>query len=555
MTLALGGCYSGLADADIPAGEDPGAPGDAGDEGSADSDSEPDPEEADCNGDAEATPLLRLTRQEYDNTVRDLVGVDLGLARAFTADTKVGPFDANFALVSELGVEQYLEAAEEIATVAVNEHRAELLPSDCAAQGDDACADAFIDAVLARAFRRPIEDAERQEARALFELGVEQAGFDRGVELVIRGALNSPMFLYRVESGGLDLSDASAGEVVTLTHYEVASRLSYTLWQTMPDAELFAAAERGELGTRDEIGAQALRMLEDPRARDAVGNFHSQWLEMDLLDETEKVDADFDQALATSMRVEVEALANHVVFDGSGRLAELFESREALVDEALAGVYGVPFEGQPGERVWTELPAEQRAGVLTRAGFLSANSHPNKSFPTKRGRTVRQSVFCQLIADPPPEADDSTPEPGDAEVSFREYMEQKTSAPLCSSCHTLLDPIGFGLEHYGPVGRWRTLDDNGFEVDASGSIVSTDDADGEFYGGLELSQQLAGSAQVRKCMAKQAFQFAYRRGGGGDDQCTVDQIVAGFESTEGDMRELLLSLVTQDAFLTRVIGE
>ncbi|MEM6990645.1 MAG: DUF1592 domain-containing protein [Myxococcota bacterium] len=553
--LCASGCYSGLAgDADTrataagdgqdDAGDDAAEGGDDGQDGGDDGPS------ASCDEPGiGGSTMVRLTRGEYDNAVRDLLDLDLGLATSFTADEKIGPFDANaVAPASELAVEQYLDAAGELAAASRAEAFGAHLPNTCAGGNDTECGEAFVTSFLPRAFRRPITEAERADAIEIFELGVEQDGRDRGLELVIAGALASPAFLYKIERGGVDLSDAEAGTIVPLTSYEIASRLSFYLWQSMPDDVLFEAAAADALSTPEQLEAQARRMLDDDRARAAIADFHLQWLGVDALPELEKQDAIYTPELAQAMMHEIEEASATIALGASGKVSDLLLSRTATVDAALADIYGAEQTGQ------IELPADQRAGLITRAGFIAATSHPNASSPTLRGQAVREQVLCQIVPPPPNEVDNTLPEGASEDMPVKERLEEHQENPSCAGCHKLMDPIGFGLENYDELGRWRTMD-GPFEVDPVGELEDIDANDIPFSGPVELSERLAADERVVDCYARQAFQYAFRRPSGGEDQCTVATLSDDFVESEGAIRELLVQVVLQDAFTHRATPE
>ncbi|KYF94002.1 hypothetical protein BE18_09530, partial [Sorangium cellulosum] len=405
-----------------------------------------------------------------------------------------------------------------------------------------------------RAFRRPLAEDEIADFVALFRRGIALGDTpddaSTGLALVLQAMLQSPHFLYRVELG---MPDPVEDDVVPLTSYEIASRLSYLLWGTMPDGALFAAAERGALGTAAEIEAQARRMLEDPRAREAVKSFHRQWLGLAKIDEIAaggkdpKLYPEYKDELLPLFQAETEAFLDHAIFEQDASVSALFTAPYSMMNRELAAFYGV--EGGPKgdafERV--ELDPSQRAGFVTHAGLLALYAKPNRSSPVHRGRFVRQSLLCQIPPPPP----DVVPEPPmvDPTKTTREQFAQHTSDPGCKSCHTLLDPIGFGFEHYDALGRWRDAE-NGIPVDASGELTQTD-IDGPFDGAVELAHRLAQSEQVRACVVKQWFRFGYGRAEQSEDGCSLAQATRAFEASGYNIRALLVALTQTDAFRYR----
>jgi len=491
------------------------------------------------------SPLLRLTRDEYDNTVRDLLGDDTRPGQAFPADAE-GGYDLG-ATVSPLQFELYMNAAEGVAARAVAERLPSLLPCDPTDIGDDACALELIDELGARAYRRPLSAGQRDRLMTVFDFGKSE-GFENGIRLVISAMLQSPAFLYRIEAGSA--LGAGDGSIVALDGWERATKLSYLLWSTMPDEELFAVAAAGGLDTPDAVAAQARRMLEDPRARGAVRRFVTQWLHLDVagVEKDPELYPEFDDALRESMAASIERFLDHVVWEQNGSLTELLTADYAFVDERLAAVYGV--EGVTGdELVRVELDGMERRGLLTHPGLMSVLSLPNQSSPVERGAFVRQQLFCQFLP-PPPEGLVVVPPDPDPTMSTRDRFIAHREDPACAGCHRLMDPIGFGFEHYDAIGAFRLSEENGQPVDARGELVETD-TDGNFEGAVELTDRLAESEMVRRCVTQQWFRFTFGRIESAEDQCMLDDVYASFEASNWDIREALVALTRTDAFLYR----
>jgi hypothetical protein len=534
VALLAAACSAG-APADPPL---PGAPGAA-----------PVPPAAGPCATSEAffSPLRRLTRQEYNRTIRDLLGDDSAPADRFPADEVSGGFGNNAAVlgVSPLLAEKYQEAAEALAARAVQDLGA-LVGCDPVRTGEEACARAFVERFGARAYRRPLTPTERDRLLAVFAVGRTGGSFGEGIEVTLRAILQAPAFIYRAEHG----RPARPGEkLVGLTGHEVATRLSYFLWGTMPDARLFEAAARDALATPAQVAAQARQMLADPRARPAVVEFHRQWLGLAALDHLSKdreAYPEFDAPLAAAMAAETAAFVEDVVFGGAGTLGALLTSTRGFVSPALARLYGV--SGGDGRQPVT-LPASERAGLLTQAGLLSVHALPDQSSPVHRGKMIREQILCDQMPPQPPNLMVSPPEV-DPRRPTRERFAQHAEDPACSGCHRLMDPIGFGFEAYDGIGRFRTSD-GGRAVDASGELVDTEDADGPFRGARELADRLAGSRDVRDCAATQWYRFAFGRLEGPGDECSLRGLRAAFDAAGGDVRELLVALTTTEAFLHR----
>jgi hypothetical protein len=515
--------------------------GSAETEGGDEDDDEPDAP-AGCEGpNVGASVVQRLTRLEYDNTVRDLLGTDLRLASGFVAEEEALGFDNNGAAltVGELLAEQYLVAAEQLAAEAVQEIDA-LVPCE-PDKGDEACARAFAAAFGQRALRRPLDPAQVDALMVAFDHGAAEGGFVAGIELVIQAMLQSPSFLYRIERG-------EGGEgIVALDDWEVASRLSYLLWNSMPDDALFEAAAAGQLRSRDEIRTQAERMLDDPRAESVVIDFHRQLLDLDALDGQAKDPTafpEFSPAVAASMRVEAERFATDVVLHGDASWSTLLLASHTFLDATLASYYGITADvGEALVRV--ELPEGSHRGGFLRMGALhAALGKYATTAPVLRGKFVRTKLLCQTLP-PPPDDVEFEPPDVDPDATARERYAEHTQSPACASCHVLMDPIGFGFEHYDGAGAWRAVE-NGFPVDASGDLVGTQDADGAFDGIEALAERLAGSEEARACLVTQWFRYAYGREVTRRDACTIESLDDAF--ADGDVRELVLALVQTDAF-------
>jgi hypothetical protein len=479
-------------------------------------------------------PVRRMTRFEYDNTVRDLLGDTTSPARDFGAEEEANGFSnnaANLVTTSALA-EKYMRAAEGIAERATADLPALTGMCDMTAD-EDGCARGFIAAFLQRAFRRPPTDDELAAFYTLYEAG-RATDLRNGLSMVIEAALQSPAFLYRLEFERM----APGEPVVLLDGYELASRLSYLLWGSMPDDRLLEAAAMGRLETPADIEREARRLIADPKTRDVVAEFHRQWLDYDRIANVGK-DAtlfpEWSPAIGALMAEETRRFVDETVFNGDGTLGALLTAPSTDLDPTLAGFYG---------------PSERR-GLLTQGALLTVNAHSNQTSPVHRGRLVREQFLCDIMPPPPPDVVITVPEP-DPESTARERFAQHSADSSCSGCHYLMDPIGFGFETYDAVGRYRT-EEGGETIDATGNLAQTD-IDGDFRGVDELSQGLARSTDVSRCYALQWFRFGYGRGETRSDDESLAKINAAFEASGGDVIELLVALTQTDAFRYRHAG-
>lgn len=536
------GCYAGVnhqvgqSGGEDSASDETGGSSSSGDDsdGSGD-DSGPGPS-AECEGapiSVGVAPMRRLTRTEYNNTVRDLLYDTSAPADLFSPDELVGGFAANsIASLSKGQLDAYFAAAEALASVAVEANWDTLVACD---PGDRPCLHSFVETFGRRAFRRPLNATEREGYVALLDETFDSADGNVAVEVVLEAMLLSPSFLYRVEG-----EENSGDEVVAVTGYELASRLSYFLWESMPDDELLDLAEAGMLEDDATLEEQARRMLEDARSLDALESFHRQWLPIDDLDDRVKDPAlfpEWDAELADSMTQETLAFAEAVMREGDGKLETLLTASWSMVNPDLAALYGVEANGAGFQRV--ELDPAERSGILTHASVLTGTSHAAENSWVFRALFVREKLLCHELPPPPSDVDtNNINDPGRLESAD------------CVGCHALLDPLGQGFDGYSPVGAFRLTDEAGESVDEKGSISDIPEI-GDFDGPVELGVGLATNEKVRECVATQWFRYANRRHEAEADTCALEELQAQFEASDGDLRELAISLVTAPSFRFR----
>lgn len=505
-----------------------------------------------CEGQpAPAAPLALLTRREYDNTLADLLGDTTRPATSFPPENQVQGFK-NFTAAhqaSPLLVEKYLEAAEAAAARAVSSRLAELAP--CAAGADaQACGRDFVRSFGMRAFRRPIEDAEAKLFDDLFARTYARSGYAAGVEAVIAAMLQSPQFLYRVDTLRAPSPETGA---VPLSPYQVASRLSYFLTGSMPDAALFAAAAANELATDEQIAAQARRLLATERAKETVRTFHEQWLGLDSLPKISRELPELGigaQELGQDYVTSFNLFIDHVYWE-AGNVAALFDSKRVYLTPRLAKLYGADTSAEGVAAV--DLP--DRSGLLTQPGLLALLAHGDQSAPVLRGVFVRERLMCLPVPPPPPTLNVVPPDP-DPNATTRERFRVHTEKAECSGCHMLIDGIGFGFEAYDQFGRFRSTE-NGLPIDVSGQVLGTGDPelDGAFEGTAALSTRLAQSRRVRDCIATNWYRYAFGRMESPADACSLDSVKERFDRSGGDLDELLVAITQSVAFRYRPATE
>lgn len=543
---SIGAGTSGSLGASASSGQSPSVP--AGQPAAA-SDAALDSESAQCGMPSPgAAPLRRLTQSEYNNTVRDLLGDTTHPADQFPPDQQIGDF-TNTAValtVPPLLAQAYQTAAEQLATTALSTRASTLVPCALTA-GTDACAQSFIETFGKQAYRRPLTTTEQGVLFALYQTNSTDATFSNGIQAVIEAVLQSGDFLYRVEFG--DASQAE-GTVLPLTPYEMASRISYFLWDSMPDAALFAAADANELTTKEQVATQARRLLQSPNAQPAVQQFFQEWLTENELPTASKDPTTypaFTSTLHSSMQNETNAFINWVMWTSDHRLPTLLTSPVSFLNSELAAVYGV--SGVTGTTLQqVQLDPTQRSGILTQLSMMTILGKPDRSSPVLRGKFVRDELLCEPIP-PPPQSLVITPPTVTPGVSTREAFVMHEADAICKSCHALMDPIGFGFENYDGIGRFRTVD-QGQPVDATGTLTNTD-VDGPFNNAIDLIKRLAGSQQVSDCFATEWFRYAFGRGESTDDACSLQSLKGAFTSSQFDVQELLVAVTQTDAFRYR----
>lgn len=501
----------------------------------------PPPPAADACATPDTSPsvVTHLSRTEYGYAVEDLLGVPAlasrlsrdewtdGLRDGITRGFLVGAY------VSPVLAEQYVELAHEVAIDAV-----EATTTSCEAV-DESCARDVIRRLGPRAFRRPVSTEQEEELLSLYRLGAEESP-RRGIQMVLEGLLTSPEFLYHVEA-----LDAADGARVVLSGYERAARLSFFLWRSVPDDTLLEAARTGALDRADGVAEQTRRMMMDARFDRAVREFYEQWAGLRFLDGAVR-DAELYPELTDVRRDALrDSFARFAVEVSRGaRFEDVFRSPVLFTSPELDAIVEGPAASGVGERRTSDV----RRGVLGQPAFLAAHAHHDQTDPIRRGLFVRQRVLCQpleppagLALPPPPER-----EPG---LTTRERFAEHRENEACAGCHAMMDPVGFGLEAFDAVGRFRTHED-GLRIDTRGELARAD-VEVDFDGLEQLSARLASSELARACFARQWLHFALAREETDADACAVAR---GYEAArDATFDELVVALTTSPSFLERRI--
>lgn len=495
--------------------------------------------------------IPRLTQHEYDNTIRDLLGLE------GEPSTMLAPDPAGRS-VDQRAWDGYQLAARTLATQVMETpaSRALVIPCEAGDDGGAACATQLITEFGRRAFRRPLTEAEVARFSVLFtnRAAITPTGsFDDTAALIIEAFLLSPSFLMRTE-----IAENAEGTYFKLTGYEVASRLSYLLWGSMPDDALLEAAASGALDTPTGILAEAGRLLGDARAREMVAAFHEKYMHMgpntrwnDMTRDTSAFPL-FTEELVPLLSEETHRFFDHVVFDAGGSFQDLMTSPVAFVNEALAPLYGL----DPAAYSGAELrPAEVagRPGVLTRVGFLASHSFYDRSSPIHRGAFIQKHVLCAEIGSPPPGAE-GTPLPTEGLNTNRERVDAQTAASGCKSCHhTSINPTGFAFEAFDAIGGHQEVEwfsDAPITTNASVPVGATNV---DVAGAADLMSALATSPDAQGCYARQWVSFAFQRLPNNQDSCIVDDMTQKLTAGGYRVLDLILDLTQSQSFGYRAL--
>ncbi len=541
---------------------------------------------------ADSAPLARMTHAQYANTVRDLFAPAEIMPPAFPREREAaGGFRNNAQFNAPTGplVEAVHRAAVLVAEQAV-EQRGVLM--DCDLESP-ACGHAYLSDLAVRAWRRGLSSAETAQLLDGFDTWSARHGAVPALQLAIERLLLSPEFLYLPRFGLAEPDATSVG--LPLTSWEMASRLSYFLWNSAPDEALLELARADRLRSRDVVIAQAWRMLADPRGQAMVVAFHRELLDFEAVggvgldlehyagafgdeqgyEEDDIADYYYLEYLPM-LRYEPEVFVAREVFgEGSGTLAGLLTSTRTWVTRDIATIaYGAPLDTHGGGVPWIaqtdlgalggefyeesifdavyyplELPAEQRAGVLTLASVLSSHAGPRQPSPVGRGVAVLDRLLCTTLSPPgdvPPL--EQSLEGLDPQTN-RDKYDIHQAADACGGCHRIIDGIGFAFEHYDSMGRWRELD-NGHPVDATGQLVGVD-VEGSVDGAVQLAQALAQSRDVHDCYVRQWFRWGFGRNETDDDAPTLTGLADGFWESGGDIQELVVNIAGSHQFRHR----
>jgi hypothetical protein len=495
--------------------------------------------------------LTRLTRTQYDNTVRDLLGVTLIQASAAPPSSMLAPDTPGS--VDQRAWDGYQSAAAALASQVMADATARAKAIPCTPTGDGStCAQQFIQQFGRRAFRRPVTNEEIARFTTLYtnRMMITATGaFNEAAQVILQAFLQSPSFLTRAE-----ISETPDSGNFLLNGYEIASRLSYMLWGSMPDEPLFSAAADGTLSTSAGILTQAQRMMQDPKARAKIGDFHETYAHMGLGTRWEDVQRDpavyplFNTAMTPMLSDETSRFFDYVTFEKKGTLKDLLTSPVGFVNATLAPLYGLDASKYGADMVPVNLDPATRSGVFTRLGFLTSYSLYNRPSPILRGAFLQKEVLCTQIGAPPPDAQ-STPLPTTGTTN-RERVTAQTSGAVCQTCHTtLINPTGFALEEYDAIGALQPTE-AGMPTDTTATVMIGPNAV-PVTNAVDLMNKIAASPEAQQCYTQKLAQFAYDRSLTAQDTCTVQDLAVRLSQSSYTVVNLMTDLTQTQSFRYR----
>lgn len=493
-------------------------------------------------------PFRRLTAGEYALTAGDLLHVDASDLK-LPGDIYGSSGFSTPVLPSLVDAQLYQNAAE---ILAQRVDLSKVFSCETAVLGEGACATRFIAVVGERAYRRPLAAEEAQDLETIYAdvfRGALELGYEPALRGLLEAMLQAPGFLYHWQLGPRPAVRAEDGRIA-LNDWELASRLSYLFWRSMPDAQLFEKARTGELTHPEVFEAEAKRLLEDPRAKNAAARFFKEWLEVpdSLGTKVPEQYPFFGPEVQVALIEEFRLVSRDLMQEPGNSVDKIFTSTKGYSNDLLAPIYGVG----AGEELSVIDLGQNRPGLLTRAAFLAGTSNAFEGDPTKRGKIVRERVLCQHLIPPPPDIP-PLPKPS-PDLTVRERHEQHAGDPACAGCHALTDSIGFGFSNFDAVGGYRTLE-LGAPIKASGAVTFMDGKDHPFDGITGLAQLLSGSEEVRACLTKQVFRFTLGRAESDRDRYSQNTAWDRFAGAEYNFGELLLGVATSNTFVFREPAE
>jgi hypothetical protein len=496
--------------------------------------------------------LRLLTTRQYRETLRDLLGAAVPEDLNLEAEARISGYAelaAASLTLSGLATEQLEEAAFELAHAAVLDEatRRRLVTCTPSSSEDEECLRDFVSEFGRSVFRRPLEDDETERYAGLAVLAATTASdFWAGVEYSLAAFLQSPNFLYRAELG--KPSDIGDGTRV-LEAYEMASRLSFFLWGSTPDAQLLDAAQTGSLSTPEGVREEAERLLASPRAEASLLGVLAQMLRLEDLDKLEPSPDKFPlltPTLGASMREETLRSLSDLLLVQNSDYRELLTTRTTFVNSELAAVYGLEPTLSPGFERITLPDGGPRAGLLGQASFLALNAHASATSPTLRGKFIREVLLCEAVPPPPPDVDVNLMDGDTTDRTMRDRLSEHAVNPACAGCHGRMDPLGLALEHFDAIGTYRDTD-AGIPLDVTGDFDGT-----TFDGARKLGELLSTDPRTAECLVRNLYRVATGHLEEAGERAAIDALTSGFSTENFRVRPLLARIATSDVF--RMIG-
>jgi hypothetical protein len=498
--------------------------------------------------------LRRLTRAQFRSAIRDLLGETVDVTELEADSFNSGDFAVTGASVvstSRTGVDQYQSVIEEAvsAVFADETKRQALIGCVPAGAAGDACTRGFFERFGRRAWRRPLDVVEVDRLVGLAENGATELGsVTEGVRWATVAVLASPNFIYRAELGAPALDGA-----LRFTGYEMASRLAFLIWNSVPDDALLDEAAAGGLQTPESVRAAAERLLSSPAGREAVGNFAEEYMRLDrvlLQAKDPELYPEYTGTLQAAMVRDMRSAWESVAFDAQTSVLDVFTTGTTAVNSELATLYGLDSTGlDPNTFRTATLPADgPRLGILGKSGFLSQFANQKYGSPTLRGKFLSEAFLCTPIQPPPGDVNTDIPEPpDDMPMTRRQQLSMHSTNPTCAGCHMMMDPMGFPFENFDAVGRYRTMD-HGLPVDASGEFPMSDGSLLPVADAKAFAVAASTSELVARCMARKYYSYAMGYKERDVDAAAVEALYESFRASGFKLRDLILNLATHDAF-------
>jgi hypothetical protein len=520
-----------------------------------------------CNAGTLAKPRAwRLTHAQVKNSLRDSLGFAPPAVDGFPAESRIDVTQsrngfsnrADTLKISPLLADSYFKASEELAAEVVSKADKYGVTCAMAQLGSGNCLKTFLGSFGLKMWRRPLTEAELTNFTSFYTTSAGLGeGPEGGLRNVVQAMFLSPNFLYRTEIG----HNTNAGEVTYLTDYELASALSYALWDSSPDADLLDLASKGKLTDKTVLVAQAKRMLGSvAKTGPALHGFVEQWLHVDdLVTGPPKDQSVFSLAtpqVAADLVEENRRFVDSVLLEGDKSFKTLFTAKYGFVNSRTAALYGI--QGVTGDQmVKKDLPADQRRGILTQASFMWGHANPDGTHPVERGRYFREEILCEGVPDPGPNVI-IDPQFGDETLTARERLAVHLKEPACAACHSLIDGLGLAMENYDGIGRFRTEEavkgGPPKPIDSKGTVPLPSD-EGKtvlsFNNLIDLVDQLATKPDVYSCFASQYLDYATGRRPGEIDKCEKAIVTQEFVKSDYNVDSLVLSVIGSPSFTAR----